>query len=202
MKMIKIPNWFNLVFPNLIWRFKKKEKTIYLTFDDGPSKDLTNWILKELDKFNAKATFCCLGKNVKEYNENFNLICEQGHQIGNHTYNHLNGWISSNRTYLEDIKKCQKLTKTKLFRPPFGRISPLQIRKLKKEFKIIMWDVNCWDFDRNRKNDVSKILKSIDKGSIILLHDNIKAEEKLKIILPEILKHFSKKGYSFKYILS
>jgi peptidoglycan/xylan/chitin deacetylase (PgdA/CDA1 family) len=200
MKIIKIPKWFQLLFPSIIWRFKEKEKIIYLTFDDGPTKELTFWILKELEKYNAKATFFCLGKNIEKHKENFHLISKKEHQIGNHTFNHLNGWNTKNTNYFEDIEKCQKIYQSKLFRPPFGRINLSQINKLKKEYKIIMWDINCWDFDSDKKSNSSKILKNIESGSIVLLHDNLKSEKKLRVILPKILSHFTKKGYSFKAI--
>jgi len=200
MKIIKIPKWFQLLFPSIIWRFKEKEKIIYLTFDDGPTKELTFWILKELEKYNAKATFFCLGKNIEKHKENFHLISKKEHQIGNHTFNHLNGWNTKNTNYFEDIEKCQKIYQSKLFRPPFGRINLSQINKLKKEYKIIMWDINCWDFDSDKKSNSSKILKNIESGSIVLLHDNLKSKKKLRVILPKILSHFTKKGYSFKAI--
>jgi peptidoglycan/xylan/chitin deacetylase (PgdA/CDA1 family) len=203
MKIIKIPNWFQFLFPYLQWRFKSKEKIIYLTFDDGPTKELTNWIVDELNKFNAKATFFCQGKNIEKFPNSFQYVSKNGHQTGNHSYSHLNGWNTSTEKYIDDIERCQNLLSgTKLFRPPFGRISPSQISKLKKKYKIIMWDINSWDFDQKISplNIFNKLVQKIDKGSIILLHDNLKSEENLKILLPKILSHFSQIGYSFKAI--
>ena len=202
MKIIKIPKWFQFLFPSLQWSFKNQEKVIYLTFDDGPTKGLTNWIVDELNKFNAKATFFCIGKNIEQFPETFQYISKNGHQIGNHSYSHLSGWNTPTEKYINDIEHCQNLTDTKLFRPPYGRISPSQISKLKNKYKIIMWDINSWDFDQKISpiNTFNKLAKKIDKGSIVLLHDNLKSEENLKILLPKILSHFSQKGYSFKVI--
>ena len=202
MKVIKVPSWFQFLFSSLIWRFKTKQKVIYLTFDDGPTEELTTWILAELKKFDANATFFCLGKNIETYTDNFKSISTNGHQIGNHTFNHLSGWDSSTNTYIKDVERCQKLTQTKLFRPPYGRISLTQKQQLKKDFKIIMWDINCWDFDEkmNGQETFVKLTNKITKGSIVLLHDNLKSEKKLRFLLPKILSHFSQKGYSFKAI--
>jgi peptidoglycan/xylan/chitin deacetylase (PgdA/CDA1 family) len=202
MKVIKVPSWFQFLFSSLIWRFKTKQKVIYLTFDDGPTEELTTWILAELKKFDANATFFCIGKNIETYTDNFKSISTNGHQIGNHTFNHLSGWDSSNNTYIKDVERCQKLTQTKLFRPPYGRISLTQKQQLKKDFKIIMWDINCWDFDEkmNGQETFVKLTNKITKGSIVLLHDNLKSEKKLRFLLPKILSHFSQKGYSFKAI--
>lgn len=202
MMMIKIPKWFQFLFPSIQWRFKKKEKVIYLTFDDGPTKELTNWIVDELNKFDAKATFFCIGKNIERFPENLQYVSENGHQIGNHSYSHLSGWNTPTKKYINDIDRCQNLTGTKLFRPPYGRISPSQISKLKKKYKIIMWDINSWDFDQKISpiNTFNKLASKIDKGSIVLFHDNLKSEKNLRILLPKILSHFSQKGYAFKAI--
>ncbi|MEJ6734631.1 MAG: polysaccharide deacetylase family protein [Flavobacteriales bacterium] len=202
MKIIKIPKWFQFLFPSLHWRFKTNEKVIYLTFDDGPTKELTNWIVDELNKVNAKATFFCLGKNIAEHPKEFDYITNNEHQIGNHSYNHLSGWNTSTEKYSEDVENCQSLINTNLFRPPYGRITLAQINKLKRKYKIIMWDINSWDFDQTKSplSTFNNLTKKIDKGSIVLLHDNLKSEENLKILLPKILSYYSQKGYVFRAI--
>ncbi|MEP1032081.1 polysaccharide deacetylase family protein [Ekhidna sp.] len=191
-------------YPELIWNIDSEE-SLYLTFDDGPHPEVTPWVIKELRKVGAKATFFCLGKHIKEYESIARAIIKDGHIIGNHTYSHLNGWKTLNMTYQEDIRTCDnELMKlgihNQLFRPPFGRIKKGQISALKNR-KIVMWSHLSWDFDP--KLDVNKSieqLKAAKPGSIILFHDSIKAFNNLKIILPEILSFFSSKGVKFESI--
>ena len=191
-----------MLFPSLIWNLPSKEKVIYITFDDGPNPELTPFILQELDKYNAKATFFLLGKEVDSHPSLYKDILQANHSVGNHTYSHLNGWATKNSKYFSDIEKCHSIMNSKLFRPPFGRIKPSQIRHLKKAFKIVMWDVLSWDFHKNTSAEKCfKIVKEKTKnGSIIVFHENDKAIKNVKYCLPKMLEHFSKQGYEFKAI--
>ena len=191
-----------MLFPSLIWNLPSKEKVIYITFDDGPHPELTPFILQELDNYNAKATFFLLGKEVDSHPSIYKDILQRNHSVGNHTYSHLNGWATKNSEYFSDIEKCHSIMNSKLFRPPFGRIKPSQIRHLKKAFKIVMWDVLSWDFHKNTSAEKCfKIVKEKTKnGSIIVFHENDKAIKNVKYCLPKMLEHFSKEGYEFKAI--
>jgi peptidoglycan/xylan/chitin deacetylase (PgdA/CDA1 family) len=191
-----------MLFPSLIWNLPSKEKVIYITFDDGPHPELTPFVLQELDKYNAKATFFLLGKEVDSHPSLYKDILQANHSVGNHTYSHLNGWATKNSEYFSDIEKCHSIMNRKLFRPPFGRIKPSQIRHLKKAFKIVMWDVLSWDFHKNTSAEkcYNIVKKKTKNGSIIVFHENDKAIKNVKYCLPKILEHFSKEGYEFKAI--
>ena len=198
-KLIKTPSFIRYIFPSLIWNKEKSRKTIYLTFDDGPYNDLSNFILDELKKYQAKATFFYLGRQVEKYPKIFERCVNENHQIGNHTYSHLNGWATNNKKYYKDINKASKLINSDLFRPPYGRIKISQIKHLKKYYKIVMWDVLSWDFDENTcpKECFKNIVKNTSSGSIIVLHENKKSYKKVKEVLPKILNYFSSKGFTF-----
>ncbi|WP_299015873.1 polysaccharide deacetylase family protein [uncultured Polaribacter sp.] len=198
-------------FSNYIWRFSMEKKEIFLTFDDGPTPQITPFVLQELKKHNAKATFFCIGKNIKNHPELFKELIEQGHVIGNHTQNHVNGWTNNTKGYIDNCLKCdatiQQFSKNpttqKLFRPPYGKIKTKQAKQLiKKGYKIIMWSVLSADFDSNitKETCLKNVLKNTKNGSIIVFHDSIKASEKLRFVLPKVLDYFSKKGYVFKSI--
>lgn len=198
-------------FSKYIWRFSIDKKEIFLTFDDGPTPQITQFVLDELKKHNAKATFFCIGKNIKNYPEIFNKILEQKHSIGNHTQNHLNGWKSNNNNYIDDFLKCETTItqlnnypiKHKIFRPPYGKIKKSQAKEiLQKGYKIIMWSVLSADFDTSitKEKCLQNVLKNTKNGSIIVFHDSVKAAEKLRFVLPKVLEEFSKKGFVFKAI--
>ncbi len=207
---VKTPNFIKSIFQNWIWTNPSDEKVIYLTFDDGPTLEITNWTLNVLRKYQAQATFFCIGKNIVEHPEIYHEIIESGHAIGNHTYNHLNGWKTNTTPYLENVVKCQNLIEnysllgsnnTKLFRPPYGKISLTQARKIRmKGYKIIMWDVLSADFDKatSREKCLQNVLKNSGNGSIIVFHDSFKAYENLQYSLPKVLDFFNAKGYKFK----
>lgn len=207
---VKTPRFIKRIFPKLIWDIPTDDKVIYLTFDDGPTPKITDWVLNELKQYNAKATFFCIGKNIVNNPEILKNIIDHGHAVGNHTHNHLNKWTVSKKTYLKDIKHTHKVllkhaglqTKTKkLFRPPYGKISPKTAKKLQqKNYKIIMWDVLSGDFDLSITHDkcLENILENTTNGSIVVFHDSIKAATNLKYCLPKVLAHYSKKGYQFK----
>ena len=200
MQIVKTPKFVQSLFPSLVWKKENSEKEIYLTFDDTPTPKFTYWILNLLKTLNIKATFFCVGEFAERYPEIIDTILNNGHQIGNHTYSHKNGFLSSNITYLQDIKKCENiLPNTDLFRPPFGKMYPWQIRKIKEKYKIIMWDVLSYDFTENISDEKLKknILRNTESGSIIVFHDNKKSEKILQKNLEQILKNLLKRGFKF-----
>lgn len=168
----------------------KSDNEIYLTFDDGPCAEVTPRVLNILDKFNAKATFFCIGKNVKNNQELYNEIIAEGHSVGNHTYNHLNGWKTKKKDYLYDIKKASELIDSRLFRPPYGRISVNQYLSLKNEYKIIFWNVLTKDYSKKLKTEdvLKRSTKKFKPGSIIVFHDSLKASDKMLKVLPTLLE--------------
>lgn len=207
--LVKTPNLIKKLFNRLVWSFNTSEKIIYLTFDDGPTPEITQFILKNLAKFNAQATFFCVGENIQKYPEVFQEIIRKKHAIGNHTYNHLKGWKTTNNNYINNTDKAQltiekfKKPKLKLFRPPYGKIGYFQSKKLlSKGYKIIMWDVLSGDFDSNisKEKVLSNVLKNTTNGSIIVFHDHQKAFNNLKFTLPKVLEYFNAKGYRFEAI--
>ncbi len=200
---VRTPLWFQWLFPGFIWRYKPSEyKKIYLTFDDGPIPDITPWVLNQLSRFNAKATFFCVGANVKKNPEIYQQILDCGHQVGNHTFNHLNGWTVSTANYLNNVDLCSKYVKSPLFRPPYGKISPNQIKLLKENYKIVLWDVIAGDFDplSSGEKTLKNIINNASDGSIVVLHDNIKSWDRLEFILPKVLKYYSDSGFSFESV--
>ena len=208
--LVNTPRLIPMLYRNQIWSFSSKEKNIYLTFDDGPSPEITDWVLDTLDKYNAKATFFCLGKNIELNPDIFKRITGNGHSIGNHTYDHLNGWKTPNKDYVNSILKTAEIidqligpNNSKLFRPPYGKINRTQTKSLVKiNYRIIMWSVLSADFD-NAIDDVTclnNVIRNSKNGSIIVFHDSVKAFDKLQIVLPKVLDHFSRNGYSFNAI--
>lgn len=207
---IKIPKWVPFLFKNSIWSIKTNQKELYLTFDDGPTPEITEWVLAQLDKYQAKATFFCIGKNIQAHPEIFKKLLKAGHNIGNHTQNHANGWKTKTATYLNNIKTAEKVlsdyklpNSKKLFRPPYGKIKSSQINKIKEaNYEIIMWSVLSADFDQktSKKKCTQNVLNNSKNGAIIVFHDSLKAAENLKYTLPKILDFYNKKGYKFKAI--
>lgn len=203
---IKTPRILKQLFAKYTWSFFTNKKEIYLTFDDGPIPQVTEFVLDQLHNFNAKATFFCIGDNIRKHPAVFSKIVNEGHSAGNHTFNHLNGWKNSNTAYIENISKCESLLthqKTKLFRPPYGKIKRKQAKQLLASgYKIIMWDVLSADFDSSitKEKCLQNVLENAQNGSIIVFHDSIKASDKLYYALPKVLKEFSQRGYDFKAI--
>lgn len=189
------------VLSDYTWRIDTSEKIIYLTFDDGPIPVVTENVIKVLEDFKAAATFFCIGDNVRKHPEIFRELKKRGHSIGNHTYNHLNGWKTADNVYLDNFQKCQDIleTDTLLFRPPYGRIRKAQYRLLPGDTKLMMWDVLTGDFspDVQPGAALNSVIRLSRPGTIMLLHDSIKAEQKMSYILPRVLEHFSEKGYRF-----
>ena len=198
---------------NLIWDIATTEKVLYLTFDDGPHPTITPFVLHTLKRYAAKATFFCIGKNAMAYPSIYQQILLQGHVVGNHTFNHFNGWHTSAYNYLKDITLAGTLIQSSLFRPPYGRISKRQIKELTGNpilgssslpptYKIIMWSVLSGDFDTKLSSQqcLNNVLSNAKQGSIIVFHDSDKALVRMAFALPKVLEHFSKLGYRFEVI--
>jgi len=200
MYLVKNPSLLKKVFPSLLWKVNTKEKELYLTFDDGPHPQITTWVLDVLDQFKAKATFFCVGKNVQKFPEVYREILRRGHAVGNHTQNHLNGWKTPTQEYVENTEMCAKVVDSKLFRPPYGKIKTTQIKRLKKDYKIVMWSVISGDFDKKLVPEecLNIVIQNADYGNIIVFHDSEKAEANMRYALPKVLNHFTQIGWKFK----
>jgi len=198
MQKARIPRIVEILFPDAVCRIPlENKKTVYLTFDDGPVPEATPMVLDILKQHNIRATFFCVGDNVKKHPELFERLIAEGHAIGNHTYNHLDGWTKSVKKYADNVRTCQELVNSKLFRPPYGRITLKQYKHLKKEYDIIMWDVLSMDYDKNlRAEDCLELVKKNTRsGSIIVFHDSIKAKDKIPYLLPKTLEFLTSEGY-------
>ncbi|MDR0661490.1 MAG: polysaccharide deacetylase family protein [Prevotellaceae bacterium] len=198
------PKLLKRLFPSLIWNFPEEEvgRTIFLTFDDGPTPEVTPRVLDTLDKYEAKATFFCLGKNVEQHPEVYNEIRGRGHAVGSHSYSHQKGWGMSLSRYIEDYNFSDSFIETNLIRPPYGRITPRQAKVLSERYKIIMWDVLTHDYSRtvSRKGCLKAVTKHARPGSIIVFHDSKKAEKNLIYALPRALEFLKKEGYECRRI--
>lgn len=190
------------LYPSLEWSVPADEKIIYLTFDDGPEPRVSKWVMEQLEQYNAKATFFCIGDNVQKYPDVYQEMIDKGHKVGNHTYNHLNGWKTTTEEYINNIINCSKEVNSNIFRPPYGKISTSQIKRLKKNYRIIMWSILTGDFDPklNRAKSLKAMYAKTKPGSIIVFHDSKKAENNLIYLLPKYLKYFSDKGYRFEHL--
>jgi peptidoglycan/xylan/chitin deacetylase (PgdA/CDA1 family) len=203
---VKTNSIIKKIFRNYIWDIPNSENKIYLTFDDAPIPEITEWVLEELKKYNAKATFFCIGNNIEKHPSVFMKVINEGHSIGNHTFNHLNGWKTSTEEYLENFKQCEAIisnlqsTTCNLFRPPYGKIKLSQSKKIRKlGYKIILWDVLSVDYDSSisPQKCLENVLENASSGSIIVFHDSIKAFPNLEYTLPRVLENLSKRGYVF-----
>ena len=199
---VKTPKLFTYLFSSLIWKIPNDNKTVYLTFDDGPTEKVTRKILEVLKNEKVKASFFCVGKNVEKYPDLFACIKAEGHAIGNHTNTHLNGWKTNKKQYLEDVEEADKLIKSNLFRPPYGKLNWRSKRDLQRKYKIVMWDVAGGDFDQylSIKDVVKNIINNVNPGSIVVLHDNQKFMAKTVEALPIIIKELKAKKYRFGLI--
>ena len=203
---IKTAKIFKSIFNKWTWSFNTSKKEIYLTFDDGPVPVITPWVLAQLDFYNVKATFFCIGDNILKHPEEFQEIIAKEHRIGNHTFNHLKGWKTNTEEYIKNTLLAEEVIppkNEKLFRPPYGKITNSQSKKLRAlGYKIIMWDVLSADFDKTltSKDCTKNVLNKIENGSIVVFHDSEKAFPRLKETLPKVLSVLTKKGYTFKII--
>lgn len=206
----RTPFFLPKLYPGLTWRIQNDQKELYLTFDDGPVPGPTEFVLDTLAARKLKATFFCIGDNIRKHPEVFKKIMEQGHAVGNHTFNHLSGWKTDSSLYLDNIKKCNdiirqyqtsnlKLQTQKLFRPPYGRITKRQIQSL-TDYKIIMWDVLSVDYNKSlsKEHCLHNTIRATRPGSIIVFHDSYKAEKNLTFALPAFLDHFAELGFTFR----
>ncbi|MBL7885550.1 MAG: polysaccharide deacetylase family protein [Flavobacterium sp.] len=207
---VKTNRFIKAIFPKYVWDVPNNENKVYLTFDDGPTPEITEWTLNQLKLYNVKATFFCIGDNVRKFPETFLNAINEGHSIGNHTFNHLNGWTTKKELYIKNVELCnQKIVEgreqtadcrlqTNLFRPPYGKIKPSQSKILRKQgYKIIMWDVISYDFDASITPEkcLENVLKNVQSGSIIVFHDSKKAFQNLEFVLPRTLQFLKEKGY-------
>lgn len=223
----KTPGFVKTLFPNFVWNINTTKKELFLTFDDGPTPEITDWVLSTLKTYNAKATFFCIGNNIEKHPDIFERIINEGHGIGNHTYNHLKGWEQKTKAYIDDTEKTQELIhaqlkhlnanssflntikfengnlKPKLFRPPYGKFKSKQSKALQDlGYKIVLWDVLSydWDYTVNEEHCLKNITSAAKEGSIIVLHDSVKASKNLTFVLPKVLDYFTDKGFQFKSI--
>ncbi len=198
--LVKTPNAFKPFAADMLWSIDGFPNAVYLTFDDGPNAEITPQILDILDEYNAKATFFCIGGNVEKHPDIYADIRKRGHRTGNHTWNHMSGWEYSDFSYFRNVLECSGLIQTSLFRPPYGRIKPSQIRGLKKQFTIVMWDVlsGDWSEEISPEKCLQNVIKNTRSGSIVVFHDSKKAEKNMLYALPRALKQLSEKGFEFK----
>lgn len=196
-----MPKFIQWLFPERIWAFSSETKKVFLTFDDGPIPEVTPWVLDELDKRGAKATFFCIGANVKKHPQLFQRIYSEGHTVGIHTNDHLNGWKTKTPNYVENVEQAAKrmtVANPKLFRPPYGRITSRQAKVLqKKGYKIVMWNIISYDYEQRISPDecLQNVIKKIVPGSIVVFHDSLKAEKNLRYVLPKVLDFIAEKGW-------
>ncbi len=202
MYLAKTPLALKRAYPNLIWDIPNESNSIYLTFDDGPTPEVTEWTLNVLKQHQIKATFFVVGANVKKYPNIYQKIVEEGHAIGNHTQHHLNGWKTKTADYINDVALCQEQLKTNLFRPPYGKIKRAQIKQLKDHYKIMMWDVLSGDFDTTIAPEkcYSNVVENTKSGSIIVFHDSLKAATNLKYALPKTIENLKQQGFVFEVL--
>ncbi|MGD9329384.1 MAG: polysaccharide deacetylase family protein [Cyclobacteriaceae bacterium] len=206
MYFFKTPGLLELLYPQALWHGDRDKKKIYLTFDDGPVPGVTDYILDVLSELDVKATFFCVGENIKKNPEVFKRIVQEKHGIGNHTFNHLNGWAVRDEDYLRNIQLCDDMIRhyageeqIKLFRPPYGKIRRKVLKKIRHDYKVIMWDVLSYDFspDITAEKSLYKSSKCSRNGSIIIFHDSKKTFEKLKLIISQYILYFKNINYEF-----
>lgn len=200
MKAVTVPAFLRIFYPSLLWQKPAGEHKMYLTFDDGPHPDITPKVMEILAEFQARATFFCVGENVKRYPDVYQQISKQGHKTGNHTYNHLNGWKTPLNLYYENVNACRELVDSDLLRPPYGRITPGQIQTLKKEYQIVMWSVLSYDFDQETSPQqcLDYVVDTAEDGAVVVFHDSPKSAQNMFFALPRVLRHFTDLGYSFE----
>ncbi len=198
----KSPRLLKAIYAPFVWNIPTEEKVLYLTFDDGPIPDVTEWVLEKLENVGAKGTFFCIGDNVQKHPEIFAKLIAKGHSIGNHTFNHLKGWNTQDEMYWENVAQCKQIlpVQTNLFRPPYGRIKLSQAKTLLKDYHVVMWDVLTGDFEKylSPERCLEKTLQYTRSGSIVVLHDSLKAWRNMSYVLPRILDYYSNLGFRFE----
>jgi peptidoglycan/xylan/chitin deacetylase (PgdA/CDA1 family) len=200
--LVRPPYLIRKIIPQAIWRISTGEKKVFLTFDDGPVPTITPWILDVLKQENIKATFFCVGDNVNKHPEIYQRIIKEEHAVGNHTYNHLNGWNTDTTNYIKNIEQCSRIVSTNLFRPPYGRIKKSQLALLSKNYSIIMWDVLSGDYDKNTSPEecLKNVITNFRSGSIIVFHDSHKAEKNILYALPAFINFAKEQGFTFEVL--
>ncbi len=200
--MVRPPNFLRWIYPNAIWNLPSDSKVVYLTFDDGPTPEVTEEVLQILENYQAKATFFCIGKNIEQHPELFKLVQTKAHHIGSHTYSHLNGWKSKPTDYLNDYQKGRDLAQSNLFRPPYGRILLKPLQTIQKQDKVIMWDILSKDYNESLTPEtvLNNILRNIKPGAIIVFHDSEKAKKNVLAVLPQLLQNLKQQGYAMEAI--
>lgn len=193
------PRILRALYPGAIWRMNPDERTVYLTFDDGPIPGVTPWVLETLDRYDIKATFFMVGDNVRKHPQEHRMVVDHGHRVGNHTFNHVKGFGSPLEAYMSNTLQANELLETDLFRPPHGHMTRGQYLALKEHYRIIMWDVVTRDYSKRLKGKhvFRKVKKYARNGSIITFHDSIKSEESLKYALPRSIEWLKEQGYGF-----
>lgn len=201
MNINRPPNWLRKLYFSFKWNNSREKKDLFLTFDDGPTPEVTDWVLAELKKYNAKATFFCIGRNVERHQDIYQRILDDGHAVGNHTYSHLKGWRTKNKEYIDDINLASQFIKSNLFRPPYGKIGSIQISQVKKAgYNLFMWDVLSEDYNQDitPKHCYKNVEQYTQSGSIIVFHDSVKASANLYATLPKVLKTYTENGFVFR----
>lgn len=199
MKFVRPPFFLKCLYPQATFRRSAKAPVVFLTFDDGPIPEVTPWVLDTLAKHQAKATFFCVGENAVRNPALFDRLRDEGHAVGNHTYNHLKGWNTPDDTYLRNVEACNDVLDSPLFRPPYLRATRRQLDLLKRSYEIIFFDVLSYDFDPqvSAEKCYRNVVDKVRNGSIIVFHDNLKAFPTLQGCLPQILSELTSRGYSF-----
>lgn len=190
------------IYPQAVWRKSSLEKKIYLTFDDGPVPEITTGVLDLLKQEQIKATFFCVGENVTKNPEIYQRILNEKHAVGNHTFNHINGWNTHGNQYLRNVIKCAEVVDSKLFRPPYGRIKKSQLAQINKQYSVIMWDVLSGDYDKNTSPEqcLSNVVKNVRNGSVVVFHDSYKAQKNMQYALPLFIRFAKEQGFEFEIL--
>ncbi|MDR1226620.1 MAG: polysaccharide deacetylase family protein [Prevotellaceae bacterium] len=199
---LRVPPFLKRLYPAAIWNFPNEADSVFLTFDDGPTPEITPWVINKLAEYDAKATFFCLGKNVEQHPEEFTLIRANGHSVGNHSYSHQRGFSMPTGSYVEDVDLADEFIRSNLFRPPYSFITPTQVRVLSERYKIIMWNVLSLDYSNKITNHqcLKQVVGSAHPGAVIVFHDSLKSAKHLKYVLPKALDFFVEKGWKMKAI--
>jgi peptidoglycan/xylan/chitin deacetylase (PgdA/CDA1 family) len=202
MNVVKIPRLLKRLFPEVTWELPQEEPVLYLTFDDGPTPGVTDQVLAVLEKYKAKATFFCIGRNVERHPDIYERVLNAGHKTGNHTYSHLKGWYTPDQQYYDDIALAARYIHSDLYRPGYGMITPAQIKQLRNTYKIVLWDIMSYDFAYNTSPEkcLANVIRYAQPGSIVVFHDSLKAADKVLYTLPRILEHFGGKGFGFETV--